>query len=136
VKYLLDANVWLQAMGQLEYAADVLRLLAEAPHGLLATTDFTLHSIGVRVARERPDQYRDFLDDLLTRKVNTLHLPPSSLYNVLSTMQSYGLDFDDAIQYVSAERNELRIVSFDSDFDRTPRGRLTPAKALVELQGS
>jgi hypothetical protein len=40
----------------------------------------------------------------------------------------HNLDFDDAYQYSAAEKYNLTIVSFDSDFDRTPRGRKTPAE--------
>jgi len=36
---------------------------------------------------------------------------------------SFGLDFDDAYQYALAVKYDLTIVSFDSDFDRTTRGR-------------
>ena len=43
---------------------------------------------------------------------------------------AYRLDFDDAYQYVAAEFHGLTLVSLDVDFDRTPRGRLTPAAAL------
>ena len=43
----------------------------------------------------------------------------------------FNLDFDDAYQYVVAERYGLTIVSFNSDFDRTERGRKTP-KDLLE----
>ena len=43
----------------------------------------------------------------------------------------FNLDFGDAYQYVVAERYGLTIVSFDSDFDRTERGRKTP-KDLLE----
>lgn len=44
--------------------------------------------------------------------------------------QQFGLDFDDAYQYAIAERYGLIIVSFDSDFDRTERGRKTPAELI------
>lgn len=51
--------------------------------------------------------------------------------NVLPEVaQSLRLDFDDAYQYVLAERWGLRLVSFDADFDGTPLGRITPAIAL------
>lgn len=46
-------------------------------------------------------------------------------------MQAYDLDFDDAFQYTAAEMYDPRIVSFDSDFDRTPRGRVTPEQVLA-----
>jgi uncharacterized protein len=43
------------------------------------------------------------------------------------------LDFDDAFQYLNAERHGLKIVSFDTDFDRTYLGRMTPEQVLLEL---
>lgn len=46
-------------------------------------------------------------------------------------MESYNLDYDDAYQYVVAERNDLTLVSFDSDFTQTSRGRRTPAEILT-----
>ena len=90
----------------------------------------------MRIARARPDQFRDFLDDLVTLRVNTLHLPASSLYAVLEAMHTYSLDFDDGLQYVSADRHDLKIVSFDTDFDRTPRQRMTASQVLAELGSS
>lgn len=44
----------------------------------------------------------------------------------------FRLDFDDAYQYVAAEEYGLTLVSFDADFDRTERGRKTPAEVLSE----
>jgi predicted nucleic acid-binding protein len=44
--------------------------------------------------------------------------------------QQFNLDFDDAYQYALAERYNLTIVSFDSDFDRTERGRKVPKDLL------
>jgi len=43
-------------------------------------------------------------------------------------MDEFKLDFDDAYQYIAAEKYDLTIVSFDSDFDRTTRGRKTPSE--------
>lgn len=134
MKYLIDANVWLEAMtagAHWEAARDVIQ---KAPVGMLATTDFTLHTIGLIVSPRDPAMFSAFLDDLIRRRVFTLHLTPTDLYVVLDRMASADLDFDDAFQYLAAERNDLRIVSFDSDFDRTPRGRLTPAQAIAEMQ--
>jgi predicted nucleic acid-binding protein len=41
------------------------------------------------------------------------------------TAGAAGLDFDDAYQYVAAEKHSMALVSFDADFDRTDRGRRT-----------
>jgi uncharacterized protein len=40
---------------------------------------------------------------------------------------AFRLDFDDAYQYVVAEKFDLILVSFDKDFDRTDRKRIIPA---------
>ena len=44
-------------------------------------------------------------------------------------MALYHLDFDDAYQYTAADEHGLVLVSFDTDFDRTPLQRMTPKQA-------
>ena len=44
--------------------------------------------------------------------------------------QTFFTSIDDAYQYVAAEKHDLIIVSFDKDFDRTTRGRKTPAEII------
>lgn len=39
----------------------------------------------------------------------------------------------DAYQYTAAEKYGLTLVSLDGDFDRTERGRKTPAEVLESL---
>ena len=62
--------------------------------------------------------------------VRRICLSAFDLRRVLSAMKSFHLDFDDAYQYVAAERNGLVLVSFDADFDKTDMGRKTPADIL------
>ena len=134
MKYLLDANVWLEAIAAGSHAHECRSLLTEAPVGSLATTDFSLHTTALILTPANPSEFRVLLDDLIRLHIFTLHLTPSDLYPVLDRMAAHDLDFDDAFQYVAAERNDLQIVSFDSDFDRTPRGRMTPGQALAKLR--
>lgn len=47
---------------------------------------------------------------------------------VIQSALRFGLDFDDAYQYTLANHYGLTIVSFDSDFDRTEKGRKLPAE--------
>jgi predicted nucleic acid-binding protein len=49
---------------------------------------------------------------------------------MVDTMYQFRLDFDDAYQYVGAEKYGLTLVSFDTDFDRTKLGRKTPDEVL------
>lgn len=36
--------------------------------------------------------------------------------------KQFNLDFDDAYQYVAAQKTNLSLISFDTDFDHTERG--------------
>lgn len=58
-------------------------------------------------------------------------LDVEDMESVIRSVQSFALDFDDAYQYVVAEKYNLTIVSFDTDFDRTKRGRRTPAEIMA-----
>ena len=72
-------------------------------------------------------------DILIDGAVNLIRLSPMTMYRVVAIMEQYSLDLDDAYQYVVAEREQAMLVSFDRDFDRTARGRQTPAQVLVNL---
>lgn len=61
-----------------------------------------------------------------------MSVPPEAMHRVVAVMEQFGLDFDDAYQYVAAERTDATIVSFDGDFDHTGRKRQTPAEILRE----
>ena len=54
-------------------------------------------------------------------------LDTAGLKEVPALCRKFGLDFDYAYQYLAADKYSLTLVSFDSDFDRTERGRKTPA---------
>jgi predicted nucleic acid-binding protein len=58
--------------------------------------------------------------------IKMIALLPGDMEDVINTAQKFGLDFDDAYQYIAADKHGLAIVSFDSDFDRTEKGRKPP----------
>ena len=64
--------------------------------------------------------------------VELVRLVADDTEEVVQVIDEFGLDFDDAYQYLAAQRNGLAIVSFDADFDRTKLGRLLPADALAK----
>jgi len=51
---------------------------------------------------------------------------------VVNAARRFNLDFDDTYQYATAEKYNLTLMSFDSDFDQTEWGRKTPGKVLEE----
>ena len=131
--YLLDTNIILEFLLDQEKAADVERLIRETEAEDLHLTEFALYSLGVvLMRRKRHDVFLEILQDLLVRRrVRLIRLVVSDMKAIANASKTYKLDFDDAYQYVAAEKRKLVIVSFDADFDRTPKGRKTPAQILV-----
>jgi uncharacterized protein len=129
---LVDANVWLELLLDQEQAGQVRDFLRAVPLDELAITDFALHSVGIILARNKKDDlFARFLSDLLMDTgVHYVSLDFADLMAVTKTRERLPLDFDDAYQYVAAEKHNLTLVSFDADFDRTERGRKTPAEVL------
>lgn len=61
----------------------------------------------------------------LSEVIALLRLGVEDMAKISEIAQTFGLDFDDSYQYVAAEKFNLELLSFDRDFDRTPRGRKT-----------
>ena len=130
--YLLDTNILLELLLEQEHSSDVERLFAGIPAERFSITDFTLYSMGIILfRRRRSDVFVQIVDDLLLEAdVNLIRLGPADMKRVEQIAHLFRLDFDDAYQYVAAEEYGLTLVSFDTDFDRTERGRKTPAQVL------
>lgn len=126
--YLLDTNIWLERLLDQERADDVGRFLENIPSDQLYITDFALHSIAVIMIRlEAGDGLVHFVDDLFeNHDTNLVRLEAEDTYEIIKYVKRYNLDFDDAYQYVAAVKFNLKLISFDSDFDKTERGRNTP----------
>jgi len=97
-------------------------------------SDFSLHSIGVFLSRRKQiDALREFLNDVVGELgIKVKRLDEEDLSSLCDVLEEYGLDFDDAYQYASAQKFDLTLVSFDSDFDKTEQGRIVPSKVLAE----
>jgi hypothetical protein len=97
-------------------------------------TEFAFYSIGITLTREgRKDLLLKFARDTIgDLTVLLVRLGPEDIERIVAAIEQFNLDFDDAYQYVAAEKHNLTLVSFDADFDRTSRGRMTPADVLGE----
>ena len=67
---------------------------------------------------------------LINSNVLLVSIPTNKMHRLVEIMDRFGLDFDDAYQYVAAEIEKATIVSFDKDFDKTEQGRLPPIQVL------
>lgn len=122
--FLVDTSVWTQSLlGQTD-AAEASAFIDSIPLHELALTDFAWHSIGITCGlRGRMDLFLRFSHETVSESpVVLLTLDAADMPAVVSATQRYRLDFDDAYQYVTAEKHGLEIVSLDRDFAGTPRG--------------
>ena len=130
MRLLIDTNVFLEIILQQDKAEQAKTLLERTENHEFFISGYSLHSIGVLLFRRRQhDIFQEFLDDMtLNAGMTVISVFADGMRAIIEVAQKFNLDFDDAYQYVAAEKNDLNIVSFDSDFDRTERGRKTPAE--------
>ena len=130
--YLVDTNVWLERLLDQVRSQEVGQFLDRTPSEQLFITDFAFHSVAIVLSKlGQIEALLKFVRDAFTEgAVSLIHLEPEDMHQIASTMEKFNLDFDDAYQYVAADKYGLVLVSFDSDFDQTERGRKTPEVAL------
>lgn len=130
LKYLVDTNVWLELLLEQEQAASVRNFFQAVEGNNLALTEFSLYSIAIVLTKLKKDNiFREFiLDTIEDSGVTKVRLENEDLLHLIEIRQNTNLDFDDAYQYTAAEKHNLTLVSFDSDFDVTVRGKMTPAE--------
>jgi len=128
MRCLVDTNIFLEVLLNQKNATQARTFLRKSDIHELYVSDFSLHSIILILLRHKAfDLTLRFITDTIhSGSVSVLALPPAELTEVIAAARQHGFDFDDAYQYVLAGRHDLIIVSFDSDFDRTPNGRRLP----------
>ncbi|MEW6675506.1 MAG: PIN domain-containing protein [Nitrospirota bacterium] len=128
MRFLIDTNIFLEVILEQEKAEEVKALLSKTEEHDFFMSDFSLHSIGLLLFyRKQHNIFQQFLKDIIFNAgIIVTSLSADDMEIVIASAQRFNLDFDDAYQYVIAEKYSLTIISFDSDFDRTERGRTTP----------
>ena len=132
MRLLIDTNLFLEIILEQKNAEQAKSLLQRTREHEFFITDYSLHSIGLLLFRRRQhDAFKSFLRDLTVRAgITVISVSTDQMEAVIDASEKFRLDFDDAYQYVAAEEQGLILVSFDADFDRTTRGRKTPAAIL------
>jgi predicted nucleic acid-binding protein len=67
-------------------------------------------------------------DAFIDGAVAVVSVKPQDMEELVEVITEFGLDFDDAYQYLVARLANAVIVSFDSDFDKTETGKKTPGE--------
>ena len=133
MRYLVDTNIWLERLLDQEKSEVVSQFLEQIPLSDLFVSDFTIHSIGVILSRYKKfSVFSKFLDDLFVNgQIGQLSLNPNELIQVISNMQEFNLDFDDAYQLSVSQKYDLVIVTFDKDFNAKGIRKNTPEEIIL-----
>lgn len=132
MRLLLDTNIFLEIILDQAQASEAKSLLMRTNEHQFFISDFSLHSIGLFLFRQKQlNTYEEFVDDMIIKAgIQVISLLADDVSGIINAANSFNLDFDDSYQYAIAEKLELAIVSFDRDFDRTNRKRVTPSQIV------
>ncbi|HAA85224.1 MAG TPA: VapC toxin family PIN domain ribonuclease [Kosmotogaceae bacterium] len=127
-RLLIDTNIFLEILLEQDKSESCTAFFRDHDLSSCFVSDFTLHSIGVILFRyKRMHLFEEFLKDfLIDTGIGVLSLSIQSLSTIGTVCEKLNLDFDDAYQYACAKENNLKILSFDTHFDRTDLDRITP----------
>lgn len=129
--YLIDTNIFLEGLLEQENAESVRYFFQAVDMEKTFMTDLALHSIGIILFRlEKYELFTSFVEDMIINGMEILSSSPEDLMKLDRTAQQYNLDFDDAYQYMLAEKHQLQLISFDKDFDSTKIGRKEPSEIV------
>jgi len=120
MNYLVDTNIFLEILLN-QAGRKKCEAFLQGEKGAAWISDFTLHSIGVLLFRQkRPELFEQFTADTLPQ-LNILSLSEAGYSRIVEANTRYSLDFDDAYQFCVAQENHLAIATQDKDFQRTQR---------------
>lgn len=117
MNYLVDTNIFLEILLN-QAGRKKCEAFLQGEKGAAWISDFTLHSIGVLLFRQkRPELFDRFAADTLPQ-FSILSLSDAGYLQLAGAHTRHGLDFDDAYQFLVARENKLAIASQDKDFQR------------------
>ena len=129
--YLADTNIFLEALLEQKRANEVEEFLQSIDLDMIFITDFSLNSIGIALFnRKKYTSFTSFVEDIIIDGIHILSLSLEDLKTLKHPAQKFNLDFDDAYQYVVADKYNLQLISFDQDFDQTDMERKEPIDLL------
>ncbi|HPO61905.1 MAG TPA: PIN domain-containing protein [Candidatus Kapabacteria bacterium] len=117
IMFLVDTNIFLEILLNQTKKEDCKNFLNNN-QGNLLISDFSLHSIGVILFKQKLSNFFNiFLQDI-TNIIDVISIPLNQLSSVTDASKKFKFDFDDAYQYSIANLYNLEIVTLDSDFNK------------------
>ena len=132
IRFLVDTNVWLERLLDQDKSEIVSKFLDTIHLDQIFISDFALHSIGVILTRfKKYDILDKFVRDLFFNGlIEQISLDPQDFIDLISNINKYNLDFDDAYQLTVSQKYNLTIVTFDKDFNVKGINKMTPEETL------
>jgi uncharacterized protein len=117
VMYLADTNIFLEILLRQD-KSELCKSFLKVHAGEIHISDFSLHSIGVILFRQKEEQtFKKFVTDIFPN-VRLISLPKSGYTQIVQIKNALDLDFDDLYQYSICKYFDLRLITMDSDFDK------------------
>ena len=118
--YLIDTNIFLEILLGQDKKESCKSFIVNN-FGRLHLSDFSLHSIGVILFRNKKEiVFQQFVSDILP-EVNVVALQKNKYSDISKLSKRYQLDFDDAYQVSIAIELDLEILTMDKDFKRVDK---------------
>ncbi|MBN2542246.1 type II toxin-antitoxin system VapC family toxin [bacterium] len=129
--YLVDTNIFLEGFLEQEKMSEVKTFFQNINLNEMFITDLALHSIGIILYRLGKNKlFTTFINDMVINGMRIVSLTPEDLVLLGKNVKEYNLSFDDAYQYYATKKYDLKLVSFDNDFDKTDIKREEPGKII------
>ena len=114
---LVDTNIFLEILLKQD-KSDSCKAFLEKNIAVLNMSDFTLHSIGIILFKQKEEQsFFKFISDTLP-KTSLLSLPKYKYTEIINVKKQIGLDFDDSYQYCICKHFNLNFITMDYDFKK------------------
>ncbi len=132
--YLIDTNIFLEVLLNQDNKESCLTLLKLIEKGEIRVivTSFALHSIAIILEKLKGiDYYRDFLEIITTSEgLMTYSTTPQDEIEICKISKRFNLTFDDSLHYFVTKTFKLKLVSLDSDLDKTDIIRVHPEDVI------
>lgn len=134
--YLFDTNIFFELLYNRAHCQSVLTCMDLCPDGTIFMSDFSYHSIGlILFTSKKKEFFETFSHDIITSgKVHIATLSQVHTRKLIENSEQFHLDFDDAYQMTLSMISGFTLISYDSDFDTIPQGRLTPEDLITALK--
>lgn len=131
---LIDTNIFLEILFGQKRRQECIDLLDAIKENLITEkiyiTRFSLGAIEASTREKHTDFIRELLLLIYDGKINIPKLDIRDDLMVNAVRHDLDLDFDDAMQFVAAQKAGTYIVTFDKDFKNKPIQVKTPKEVL------